>query len=100
MKRLLPVVFFFSFVGLGAIAQKTIMPVSGVASPERHVLTWKAPMETPVSETETVKSLFFEGASYDENRLPVFYKSIPITSGNSATAHIENAVYEALAETD
>src|SRR5258705_7502027 len=64
-----------------------------------RALAWKA-IEISVTETEKVKSLYFEGAAYNDANLPVFYESISL-SGNpqSFTASIENAQYETLAET-
>ncbi len=64
-------------------------------------LSWKQPLETQVAETETMKSLFFTGATYDENGLPQFYETI-VVDGNvqSASVEITNAVYENLKETD
>jgi hypothetical protein len=64
-------------------------------SPVLHrKLDWKAPIETAVSETEKIKSLYFSGAAYDDNGAPVFRETIAL-EGNvqAATVQIENAVY-------
>src|ERR1044071_2630288 len=63
-------------------------------------LAWKAPVETAISQSETVKSLCFDGASYDENRLPVFYETFDLNNASAATATIQNAVYEPLNEAE
>ncbi|MEO8086861.1 MAG: type IX secretion system sortase PorU, partial [Bacteroidota bacterium] len=64
-------------------------------------LDWKAPVETSVNETEKVRSLYFTGASYDDNNIPVYKETIAM-EGNvqAASIEIENASYAKLDETD
>lgn len=71
-------------------------------SPVLHrQLDWKTPVETAVTETEKIRSLFFTGASYDENNLPVYKETLPVEGNVQAAAiSIQNAVYSSLAETD
>src|SRR5689334_19872310 len=67
-------------------------------SPVLHrKLDWKPPVETAFSETEKIKSLYFSGASYDENNVPVFKENIAL-EGNvqAASVRVENAVYARL----
>src|SRR5689334_20145964 len=60
-------------------------------------LDWKSPVETALSETEKVRSLYFSGAAYDENNVPFFKENVPM-DGNvqAATLQVENAVYNRL----
>jgi len=62
-------------------------------------LDWKSPVETSVSENETLKSLYFTGASYDDSNMPVFRETIPLDDNvQAASVEIENAVYGKLDE--
>ena len=64
-------------------------------------LNWKSPVEISVSESEKVKSLYFSGASYDENGVPLYRENIPVEDHvQAASALIENAVYARLDEAD
>jgi hypothetical protein len=64
-------------------------------------LDWKSPVETTVTESERLKSLYFTGAAYDENNVP-FFKENVLLDGNiqTATIEIENAVYGKLDEAE
>ncbi|MCX6274127.1 MAG: type IX secretion system sortase PorU [Bacteroidetes bacterium] len=80
-------------------ATLVVLFASGQMPTLHRNLNWKAPVETAVTESENIKSLYFTGASYDENNIPVFRETI-LLEGNvqSATVDIENAVYAKLDE--
>ncbi len=77
------------------------MQATGQTPALHRRLDWKSPIEISLSETEKTKSLYFTGASYDDNNIPVFRETIAL-EGNVQTASvtIENAVYEKLDESD
>jgi len=89
---------------LPQVSSPVMSPVKqgGTSQEGSHrVLTWQSPIETSVSETEKIRTLAFEGASYDENHLPVYYESVSLTANSSeAVATIENPVFEPLKETN
>jgi len=84
-------ILFTLFAALPAVFSFAQIPVL------HRILDWKSPVETTFSETEKVKSLYFSGASYDDNNVPVFRENIAL-EGNvlAATVQVENAVYDRL----
>ena len=88
--RTIQVTFFAAFFALSSFGQRPAM---------HRQIEWKTPVETSVSETEKIKSLYFSGASYDENNLPVFRETIALEGAVlTASVEIENAVYAKLDE--
>src|SRR5690242_6868346 len=66
-----------------------------------RTLAWKEPITTHPTDKLSVTSLFFEGASYDEQLVPVYMEKIPLEGNvpqNGIRVQIENAQYEPFKE--
>ncbi|HKR04861.1 MAG TPA: C25 family cysteine peptidase, partial [Bacteroidia bacterium] len=90
---LLPVFIFFSVLASAQTAKN---------SNHRKIL-WKQPVESKISETETIRVLNFDGAQYDPAKkfLPVYGETFLSAFDNSVTeakTELVNDVYETLKE--
>jgi len=90
-----------SYISKFFVAYTALWFLFGIASGQvlQRQIHWQEPVSTRISDKETVTSLFFDGAVYDENVLPVYRENIPAgTVSQNPEIRLTNTVYEKLDE--
>src|SRR5437870_3553662 len=76
-----------------------LFPTVLFAGNSQHSIKWQAPYEKRISEETTIKTLSFEGASYNEVMLPVYVVQEQLDKNVTAiSAQLQNIITEQLTD--